>query len=185
MDTDNFIEYIERVLLSDEETRNAVNLTAWIDGAGLPDNCPNVYSERIEKVDNAVAKWAEGGLNTSDIPWSEWLYQERYRFLKSIPASVTVEKLDELNVTFKVSGTGNNEVLFAWLEQSILKQHTASYPRLESFLINVGRRKFLTPLYKALLETGQTQMAKDIYEKARPNYHSVSTGTMDELLADS
>ena len=185
MDTDNFIEYIERVLLSDEETRNAVNLTAWIDGAGLPDNCPNVYSERIEKVDNAVAKWAEGGLNTSDIPWSEWLYQERYRFLKSIPASVTVEKLDELNVTFKVSGTGNNEVLFAWLEQSILKQHTASYPRLESFLINVGRRKFLTPLYKALLETGQTQMAKDIYEKARPNYHSVSTGTMDELLADA
>ena len=185
MDTDNFIEYIERVLLSDEETRKAVNLTAWIDGAGLPDNCPKVYSERIEKVDNAVAKWAEGGLNTSDIPWSEWLYQERYRFLKSIPASVTVEKLDELNVTFKVSGTGNNEVLFAWLEQSILKQHTASYPRLESFLINVGRRKFLTPLYKALLETGQTQMAKDIYEKARPNYHSVSTGTMDELLADS
>ena len=185
MDTDNFIEYIERVLLSDEETRNAVNLTAWIDGAGLPDNCPKVYSERIEKVDNAVAKWAEGGLNTSDIPWSEWLYQERYRFLKSIPASVTVEKLDELNVTFKVSWTGNNEVLFAWLEQSILKQHTASYPRLESFLINVGRRKFLTPLYKALLETGQTQMAKDIYEKARPNYHSVSTGTMDELLAES
>ena len=185
MDTDNFIEYIERELLSDEETRKAVNLSAWIDGAGLPDNCPKVYSERIEKVDIAVAKWASGGLQTSDIPWGEWLYQERYRFLKSIPASVTVEKLDELNVTFKVSGTGNNEVLFAWLEQSILKQHTASYPRLESFLINVGRRKFLTPLYKALLETGQTQMAKDIYTKARPNYHSVATGTMDELLADA
>ena len=185
MDTDNFIEYIERELLSEEETRKAVNLSAWIDGAGLPDNCPNVYSARIEKVDNAVAKWAEGGLNTSDIPWSEWLYQERYRFLKSIPASVTVERLDELNVTFNVSGTGNNEVLFAWLEQSILKQHTDSYPRLETFLINVGRRKFLTPLYSAMLETDQTQMAKDIYAKARPNYHSVSTGTMDELLGDS
>ncbi len=185
MDTDNFIEYIERELLADEQTRKAVNLTAWIDGAGLPDNCPNVYSERIEKVDNAVAKWAEGGLNTSDIPWGEWLYQERYRFLKSIPESVTVEKLDDLNVTFNVSGTGNNEVLFAWLEQSILKQHTDSYPRLETFLINVGRRKFLTPLYSAMLETGQSQMAKDIYKKARPNYHSVSTGTMDELLADA
>ena len=36
-----------------------------------------------------------------------------------------------------------------------------------------------------MLETDQTQMAKDIYAKARPNYHSVSTGTMDELLADS
>ena len=185
MDTDNFIEYIESSLLADEETRKAVNLTAWIDGAGLPENCPKVYSERIEKVDNAVNQWASGTLSTSDIPWGEWLYQERYRFLKSIPESVSVIKLDELNETFKVADTGNNEVLFAWLEQSILKQHTASYPRLETFLINVGRRKFLTPLYKAMIETNQTQMAHDIYSKARPNYHSVSTGTMDELLADS
>ena len=184
MDTDNFIEYIESSLLSDAETRKAVNLTAWIDGAGLPDNCPNIYSERIEKVDSAVIHWASGNLSTSDLPWEEWLYQERYRFLKSIPESVTVDKLDELNVTFKVGSTGNNEVLFAWLEQSVLKHHTASYTRLESFLINVGRRKFLTPLYKAMLETNQTQMAQEIYTKARPNYHSVATGTMDELLAN-
>ena len=184
MDTDNFIEYIESSLLSDEKTRKAVNLNAWIDGAGLPDNCPKIYSERIEKVDLAVSQWASGNIKTSDLAWEEWLYQERYRFLKSIPESVTVDKLDELNATFDVGSTGNNEVLFAWLEQSVLKHHTASYPRLESFLINVGRRKFLTPLYKAMLETNQTQMAQDIYSKARPNYHSVATGTMDELLAN-
>jgi hypothetical protein len=184
MDTDNFIIYLEGSLLSDEETRKAVNLTAWIDGPGLPDNCPKIYSERIEKVDSAVNHWASGNLKTSDLPWEEWLYQERYRFLKSIPESVTVDKLDELNVTFKVGSTGNNEVLFAWLEQSVLKHHTASYPRLENFLINVGRRKFLTPLYRAMLETNQTQMAQEIYSKARPNYHSVATGTMDELLAN-
>jgi hypothetical protein len=32
-------------------------------------------------------------------------------------------------------------------------------------------------------ETGQTDMAMDIYyNKARKNYHSVATATMDELL---
>jgi hypothetical protein len=93
-----------------------------------------------------------------------------------------VAKLDELNSTFNISSTGNNEVLFAWLEQAVLKGHKASYNRLETFLINVGRRKFLTPLYKALLDTDQTNLALSIYKKARPNYHSVSTGTMDELL---
>ena len=46
----------------------------------------------------------------------------------------------------------------------------------------MGRRKFLTPLYKAMVETGQKAMADAIYEQARPNYHSVATGTMDELL---
>jgi leukotriene-A4 hydrolase len=182
MDTDNFIEYLEGTLLTDEATRDAVNLTAWIDGAGLPDNCPKIQSDRIENVDVAVASWASGDLATSDLLWNDWLYQERYRFLKSIPSSVNVAKLDELNSTFKISSTGNNEVLFAWLEQAVLKGHEASYDRLETFLINVGRRKFLTPLYRALLDTDQTNMALNIYNKARPNYHSVATGTMDELL---
>ena len=182
MDTDNFIEYLESNLLTDEATRNAVNLTAWIDGAGLPDNCPKIQSDRIEQVDIAVESWASGGMATSDLLWNDWIYQERYRFLKSIPSSVSVAKLDELNTTFKISSTGNNEVLFAWLEQAVLKGHEASYDRLETFLINVGRRKFLTPLYKALLDTDQTNMALSIYKKARPNYHSVATGTMDELL---
>ena len=182
MDTDNFIEYLESNLLTDEATRDAVNLTAWIDGAGLPDNCPKIQSDRIEQVDIAVECWASGGMATSDLLWNDWIYQERYRFLKSIPSSVSVAKLDELNTTFKISSTGNNEVLFAWLEQAVLKGHEASYDRLETFLINVGRRKFLTPLYKALLDTEQTNMALSIYKKARPNYHSVATGTMDELL---
>jgi aminopeptidase N len=182
MDTDSFIEYLEGNLLTDEATRDAVNLTAWIDGAGLPDNCPKIQSDRIENVDIAVQNWASGDLATSDLLWNDWLYQERYRFLKSIPSSVNVAKLDELNSTFNISSTGNNEVLFAWLEQAVLKGHEASYNRLETFLINVGRRKFLTPLYKALLDTDQTNMALSIYKKARPNYHSVATGTMDELL---
>ena len=182
MDTDSFIEYLEGNLLTDEATRDAVNLTAWIDGAGLPDNCPKIQSDRIENVDIAVQNWASGDLATSDLLWNDWLYQERYRFLKSIPSSVNVAKLDELNSTFNISSTGNNEVLFAWLEQAVLKGHEASHNRLETFLINVGRRKFLTPLYKALLDTDQTNMALSIYKKARPNYHSVATGTMDELL---
>tara|TARA_B110000879_G_scaffold122713_1_gene162406 strand:- start:104 stop:1984 length:1881 start_codon:yes stop_codon:yes gene_type:complete len=182
MDTDNFIAYLENNLLIDESTREAVNLSAWIDGAGLPDNCPKVYSDRIENVDKAVEAWTAGDLATSDILWDKWLYQERYRFLKSIPSSVNVDQLNELNNAFNISSTGNNEVLFAWLEQAILKNHVESYPRLETFLVNVGRRKFLTPLYKAMLETDQTKMALNIYEKARPSYHSVATGTMDELL---
>ena len=160
----------------------AVNLEAWIDGSGLPDNCPKVESDRINAVDAALNSWASGELSTEDLNWENWLYQERYRFLTNIPSEVSLEKLNELNTQYSISSTGNNEVLFAWLEQAIRKGHTDSYPRLEEFLVNVGRRKFLTPLYKAMLETDQKQMALDIYKKARPHYHSVATGTMDELL---
>jgi hypothetical protein len=54
---------------------------------------------------------------------------------------------------------------------------------MEKFLINTGRRKFLEPLYKALIKTEKgREMARDIYEQARPNYHFVAVNTIDKLL---
>ena len=58
-----------------------------------------------------------------------------------------------------------------------------SYPAVERFLTVQGRRKFLTPLYSRLARTPEgLEMARRIYRKARPGYHSVSRGTIDELL---
>ncbi|MGB1944628.1 MAG: leukotriene A4 hydrolase C-terminal domain-containing protein, partial [Flavobacteriales bacterium] len=183
MDTDRFIDYLKSVLLTSDELQAAVNLNAWIFGPGLPDNCPTVSSARIERVDDALAGWEAGTTATSDLPWNEWVYQERYRFLSNLNDATAPERLAELDAAWGISSTGNNEVLFAWLEQSIRSQYQPSYARLETFLVEIGRRKFLTPLYKAMVDTDQKAMADAIYTKARPNYHSVSTGTMDELLA--
>ena len=182
MDTDRFIAYLKENLLNSDERLSAINLDAWIFGPGLPSNCPKVRSERIEQVDANLAAWEAGSLATSELPWESWVYQERYRFLSNLSDATSAERMEELDVTWSISTTGNNEVLFAWLEQSVRSHYAPSYNRLESFLINIGRRKFLTPLYRAMVETDQTEMALNIYKQARPNYHSVATGTMDELL---
>ena len=82
-----------------------------------------------------------------------------------------------------MTASGNSEIAAAWLEASIRNGYEPAYPRLEEFLTTVGRRKFLVPLYKALLaREGGKERALAIYQKARGNYHSVSTGTLDELL---
>jgi hypothetical protein len=50
-------------------------------------------------------------------------------------------------------------------------------------MIAVGRRKFIKPLYSALSKTPENlKIARDIYAKARPGYHSVAVQTMDEML---
>jgi aminopeptidase N len=182
MDTEQFIDYLKKNLLNTPELLAEVQLEAWIYGPGLPPNCPKVRSTRIENVDIALASWTRGELATADLPWESWVYQERYRFLSNLEDNTSSVRLAELDLAFQISQTGNNEVLFAWLEQSVRSQYDVSYDRLESFLVQVGRRKFLTPLYSALIETNQAPLAKSIYAKARANYHSVATGTMDELL---
>ena len=91
-----------------------------------------------------------------------------------------MKKLDE---AFGFTNTGNSEIAAAWFEKSITNNYEASYPKMKEFLINVGRRKFLTPLYKGLAKTKEgKKMALEIYEEARPNYHSVSRNTIDEVL---
>jgi aminopeptidase N len=182
MDTDRFIDYLKTNLLNSTERLTAINLDAWIFGAGLPTNCPQVRSERIEMVDASLKAWEAGETTTKNLPWDQWVYQERYRFLSNLDDGTSALRLKELDEAWEISNTGNNEVLFAWLEQSIRSHYEPSYGRLETFLIEVGRRKFLTPLYRAMKETSQMNMALEIYNQARPNYHSVATGTMDELL---
>ena len=103
-------------------------------------------------------------------------------FINSIPAEITTDQLSALDEAYALSASGNSEISAAWFQPTIAAGYEAVYPKVESFLISVGRRKFLTPTYKALIEAGQEQMAKDIYAKARPNYHAVSRETMDALL---
>jgi hypothetical protein len=182
MDTDSFLAYLDDNLLTTEELRETVRVKDWVDGAGLPDNCPEVSSPRIDKVDQTLQAWINGSVSTTALPWNDWLYQERYRFLSNIPDGTKAARMAELDATWQINSTGNNEVLFAWLEQCIRSDHAPAYPRLERFLVEVGRRKFLTPLYLAMVETDQKDMALRIYGLARGHYHSVSTGTMDGLL---
>ena len=182
MDTERFIAYLDETLLADPADKAAVGLENWVYGPGLPANCPQVSSPRIERVDAILEGWEKGAIVSADLPWNDWVYQERYRFLSNLADDTPAERMADLDAAWGISRTGNNEVLFAWMEQSIRSRYTPTYPRLEAFLIEVGRRKFLTPLYRAMKETGQMEMALDIYSKARSGYHSVATGTMDDLL---
>jgi hypothetical protein len=63
-----------------------------------------------------------------------------------------------------------------------MKKYSPAYDELETFLINVGRRKFVAPLFEAMVKSGEIDMARRIYDKSRSNYHAVTVGTVDELL---
>ena len=182
MDTERFIGYLNAQLLTTEASRAAVDAASWIYAPGLPANCPEVVSERIVAVDQAVAAFAAGKLSASALPWDGWGFQERYRFLSNLPASTSLEAVQALDQAWHITSTGNYEVLFAWLKCAIEHRYTPAYARLDAFLVEVGRRKFIVPLYEAMLQSNQTELARDIYRRARPGYHSVATGTLDALL---
>ena len=95
----------------------------------------------------------------------------------------SVAQLEALDEEFQFTRSGNSEVLSAWLALATKQGYRAVDARMELFLMTVGRRKFLVPLYQAVLASdGGEARAKAIYARARLRYHAVSQRTLDELL---
>lgn len=180
MTTDRFLKHLTTDLLDPENV--SMDVAAWVDGAGIPANVIVPTSDRFEKVEAAIGSWA-AGTPASELTTQEWTTHEWLHFLRNLPKDLELQRMAELDKTFKFTESGNAEVLAAWLDISIANDYVAAYDRLDSFLTAVGRRKFLVPLYTRLVSSERGQvMAHAIYARARPNYHTVSVRTIDELL---
>lgn len=183
IDTETFRDYITGYYASKFTiTVSNQDLDAWIETEGLPDDVPQPRPVRFEKVDQRIAQWnAEKSLNkNSSADWSthEWLH-----FLKNLPDTLSHREMEALDAFGDFTASSNAEIITAWGVVSIRNNYEKMGEKIEGFLINTGRRKFLSPLYEELIKSSQgRERARAIYQKARPNYHFVATQTFDKLI---
>jgi leukotriene-A4 hydrolase len=182
--TEGFVTEIEKSLVQGDSARAIqFDLKRWIFAPGLPDAHPVPHSTRFDSVDQQVARWMDGSAPADLAGTAAWSSHEWLQFLRGLPDTIALDRMAALDEQFKFTDSGNAEIQAAWFEVAIRNRYVDAYTALEKFLTKVGRRKFLRPLYRLMASTeeGKT-MAKAIYEKARPNYHSVARGTIDQLL---
>jgi hypothetical protein len=178
MTTETFKTYLKAQL---PDVVQKVDINAWIHGPGLPPNMPQPRSQAFATVEAQAKAYAAGG-SVDALTLDKWSSQERVHFIQSLPV-LPPERMAMLDGRFDLSQSGNSEVLSAWLEKSIDAKYKAAYPAIERFLTTQGRRKFLRPLYEKLAKNPEDlAFARQIYAKARPTYHPVSQGTIDEIL---
>ncbi len=181
MTTEEFIVYLDENLLNKMDERPDVE--AWIYEPGLPEGHPVPVSDKFDQVDQARVAWEAGDLKADEIVSDEWTTHEWLHFVRGLSDEVNLDQMKELDAAFELTQTGNSEIAAAWFQQSIDKGYKDAYPQLESFLLEVGRRKFLKPLYEALASKPDDLVwAQSVYAKARSGYHAVSVETIDEIL---
>ena len=172
-----------RLLALDRAASSAIDLDAWIESDGLPADAPSAESAGFLAVDEALAacknqRSAEPLLAADAKAWNtqQWL-----RFLAEPTFDATT--LEGIDHAFSLSRSGNCEILCAWLDAGIRANYAPAFATSETFLMTVGRRKYLKPLYEALLQSPQgRERALSIYQRARPRYHAVAVRTLDALL---
>lgn len=182
MDTETFLSELDSKLLNDHPgAKESIRVEQWVTQTGIPDNIPVAKSIRFQKVSENLTSWI-AGLPADQLETDNWSTHEWLHFIRTLPDSISKEQMSRLDNTFGFTKQTNSELQCAWYLQAVLSKYETAYPAMRKFLTKVGRRKFLSPLYTAMMETGQEELARDIYAGARDNYHPIARTSIDEIV---
>lgn len=179
--TAQFEKYLNDNLLTADEKKK-VNVKQWIYNPGLPDDCPEVVSDELLKAETTANDFISGKEVTPET-FKGWTTHHYLHFMRSLPEKLSLSQLYFLDKNLGFNSVQNAEIRCQWLQLCIKNEYRPAYENLENFLMTVGRRKFVRPLYKQLAATpAGKEFALKVYETARPGYHSVTRQSIDEIL---
>jgi len=182
--TTNFVKYLKANLthkypniVSDEEVNE------WIYEQGLPVYVPKPTSSAFSTIDQQISQWLGGALTLEQLPTKSWTLHEWLHFINNLPINIKKERMATLDKAFDLTHSKNAEIAHAWYLLSVRSGYDVVYPAMSEYLITIGRRKLIVPLYKELAQTEQGKVwAVKVYQKARPGYHGLAQGTVDGIL---
>lgn len=172
--TEVFVAFTEERLPGALE---AVSADAWLNGPGIPANAPRSTSARLEAVLSLGAEVPAASLADTWSP-AEWQL-----YLESLPRPAPEGVCDALDKRFSLTGSGNAEIVFSWLTLAVESRYDVVLARVEQALGEVGRMKFLKPLYAALNDRPDTcALARRIFERHREGYHPIAQQLIRQML---
>jgi leukotriene A-4 hydrolase/aminopeptidase len=182
--TDDFIAHLKKNLLDpNPELAAKIPLDEWINKPGLPASAPKPQSDAFAKVEAQAKEWLDGKTAAARLRTKQWSTQEWLHFLQFLPKQLTANQLKELDQAFGLTKIGNAEIAHQWLLISIRNNYETVYPRLEEYLISIGRQKLIKPLYEELVKTpAGKERALKIYARARPGYHPIAQTSVDKIV---
>jgi leukotriene-A4 hydrolase len=177
--TEEFIAFLEKELPG---TAEAVQLNAWLYEIGMPSNTPIFKSEALEEL-TAHALAFNQGTRPTPKQIAAWDSSELLVYLQHLPRELDYESLTWLDQNFNLTHRGNYEILVEWLTIAAGSAYEPVFERLRDVLLEVGRMKYLRPLYSALGKHSQTRtLAKEIYAQGKPGYHTLSRRVIESVM---
>ena len=127
-DTESWLALLDREILAKHPDLRA-EVRQWVYEPGLPATAPQPKSDAFAKVE-AQAQAFAAGTAAASLATQGWSTHEWLHFLRTLPEPLPAERMADLDQTFKLSDSGNSEVLAAWLEKVIASSYAPAYPGL-------------------------------------------------------
>ena len=172
--TEDFVAIVEKVLPG---LLAKVDAKAWLDSPGLPATYWRPESTRLAAVE-AVA-----GRVPTKSETSAWTPTEWNLYLEAMPRPASPEVCKELEDLYALTSSKNADVLVSWLVLACHSGFDAVLPRAKQVLAEIGRMKYLKPIYRALASREETKpLARELFAKLRDSYHPIAQQVISGLL---
>ena len=200
LNTLTFEQYLyQHLLATAPSTVTKAKVREWLYEEGLPADWPKVTLDVFKQIELDIVALISAdmaikpqqsnrenrgvdthikALDTTSWTVHHWLY-----FLNNLPRDISLSTMAQLDKRFNLTNSTNAEVAHAWYLLALNADYQPIMPALEQYLMDIGRRKLIVPLYKQLFSSEQNRTwAKAIYFRAKPSYHQLAQGTIEALL---
>jgi hypothetical protein len=119
-----------------------------------------------------------------NIKYNDYLIQEWQLFIRALDPQTKIARLAALDQQFHFSQTKNSEILCDWFVLAAQSDYVFKIEEeLRHFLMKIGRRKFVLPIYETLAKSPDgLKLARRIFFGAKNNYHSVTRTSVQKVL---
>ncbi|KAK3034429.1 hypothetical protein RJ639_034666 [Escallonia herrerae] len=183
IDTDMFINFL-KVNVPDIE--NKIDLILWTEGTGIPLDAMEPVSNIYAAIVSLASEFKLGRMPRED-EVADWHGQEWELYLENLPKSVEASQVSALDARYRLAESKDYEVKVAFLQLAISSRCKDYYSEVEKTLKEVGRMKYLRPLYTALTQgPGKEEekiFAKRVFSEARDTYHPIAQGVVETILS--
>jgi leukotriene-A4 hydrolase len=177
--SEEFLAFLDQELPG---TAAAVNANAWLYETGMPSNAPVFKSDRLDELTAAANAFAADSRPSPD-QLGAWSADELLVFLQHLPRELDKEALEWLDRNLQLTRRGNYEILIEWLTIAAGSDYEPVFGRVREVLLEVGRMKYLRPLYTALGKHARTRvLAREIYAQHKGRYHTLSRRVIDSVV---
>lgn len=147
--------------------------------AGLP----VVKSDLLDKADQRLHALMQTGLIAQEHHEEiKAFHSKQWSYLLKSMKDAPLATFSYLNDNFELYKK-NYEVRSSLLVRAIQSGHFQHFmPMIDSYLGEIGRLKYVRPIYLALIEKGHLEFAKMLFEKYKSRNNAITNGTIEKRL---
>ncbi|WP_158880666.1 M1 family metallopeptidase [Rhodanobacter sp. L36] len=159
---------------------------SWVYGTGVPKNAPLPDSPRFNAIDKERADFLAGTLAADKLDAKGWNTQEWMYFLDRLPDVSPLQKMQQLDAAWHLTGTPNAEIGMRWYSHAIAAGDKAAWTAAAEHMTRIGRMYLTLPLYQAFAKTSDGLVyAKQVYAKAKAGYHPLTQQAVEAVFASA